>query len=156
LTTKFFVDITKTFVEEYETMKTPRPTDAELAILRVLWERGPSTVRQVHEVLSRERPAAYTTSLKLLQIMTDKGLVRRDEADRTHIYHPRLSEEQTQRQLIRDLADRAFGGSASKLVMQALATKRASDEELGEIRRLLDSRSSQETDRGPGGHDDRN
>jgi BlaI family transcriptional regulator, penicillinase repressor len=136
-------------------MKTPRPTDAELAILRVLWERGPSTVRQVHEILSRERPAAYTTSLKLLQIMTDKGLVRRDEADRTHVYHPRLSEEQTQRQLIRDLVDRAFGGSASKLVMQALATKRASAEELGEIRRLLDSRSMQETDRGPGGHDDR-
>ena len=137
-------------------MKTPRPTDAELAILRVLWERGPSTVRQVHDVLARDRQGAYTTSLKLLQIMTDKGLVRRDEADRTHIYHPRLSEEQTQRQLIRDLVDRAFGGSASKLVMQALATKRASDEELGEIRRLLDSRSSQETDRGPGGHDDRN
>jgi BlaI family transcriptional regulator, penicillinase repressor len=137
-------------------MKTPRPTDAELAILRVLWARGPSTVRQVHEILSRERPAAYTTSLKLLQIMIDKGLVRRDEADRTHIYHPRLTEEQTQRQLIRDLVDRAFGGSASKLVMQALATKRASDEELGEIRRLLDSRTSQETDRGPGGHDDRN
>jgi predicted transcriptional regulator len=136
-------------------MKTPRPTDAELAILRVLWERGPSTVRQVHEVLSRERPAAYTTSLKLLQIMIDKGLVRRDEADRTHIYHPRLTEEQTQRQLIRDLVDRAFGGSASKLVMQALATKRASDEELGEIRRLLDSRTAQETDPGPGGHDDR-
>ena len=136
-------------------MKTPRPTDAELAILRVLWERGPSTVRQVHDILSRERPAAYTTSLKLLQIMTDKGLVRRDEADRTHIYHPRLTEEQTQRQLIRDLVDRAFGGSASKLVMQALATKRASDEELGEIRRLLDGRS-QEIDRGPGGHDDRN
>ena len=136
-------------------MKTPRPTDAELAILRVLWERGPSTVRQVHEVLSRERPAAYTTSLKLLQIMIDKGLVRRDEADRTHVYHPRLSEEQTQRQLIRDLVDRAFGGSASKLVMQALATKRASDEELGEIRRLLDSRASQEIGRGPGGQDDR-
>jgi BlaI family transcriptional regulator, penicillinase repressor len=136
-------------------MKTPRPTDAELAILRVLWERGPSTVRQVHDILSRERPAAYTTSLKLLQIMTDKGLVRRDEADRTHVYHPRLTEEQTQRQLIRDLVDRAFGGSASKLVLQALATKRASDEELGEIRRLLDSRTSQETDRGPGGHDDR-
>jgi BlaI family transcriptional regulator, penicillinase repressor len=137
-------------------MKTPRPTDAELAILRVLWERGPSTVRQVHDVLSRERPAAYTTALKLLQIMTDKGLVRRDDADRSHVYHPRLTEEQTQRQLIRDLVDRAFGGSASKLVMQALATKRASDEELGEIRRLLDSRTSQETDRGRGGHDDRN
>jgi predicted transcriptional regulator len=136
-------------------MKTPRPTDAELAILRVLWERGPSTVRQVHEILSRERPAAYTTSLKMLQIMTDKGLVRRDEADRTHIYHSRLTEEQTQRQLIRDLVDRAFGGSASKLVMQALATKRSSEEELGEIRRLLDSRAAQETDRGPGGHDER-
>ena len=130
-------------------MKLPRPTDAELAILRVLWELGPSTVRQVHEVLSRARPSAYTTALKLLQIMTDKGLVRRDEADRTHIYHPRLSEEQTQRQLIRDLVDRAFGGSSSKLVMQALASRRASDEELGEIRRLLESRKDQER---PGGH----
>jgi predicted transcriptional regulator len=103
----------------------PRPTDAELAILRVLWERGPSTVRQVHDVLSKDRPAAYTTALKLLQIMTEKGLVRRDETDRTHIYHSRLSEEQTQRQLIRDLLDRAFGGSASKLVMQALAARRS-------------------------------
>src|SRR5918997_2908635 len=103
----------------------PRPTDAELAILRVLWDRGPSTVRQVHEVLLRERPTAYTTALKLLQIMTEKGLVRRDETDRTHVYHPRLTEEQTQRQLVRDLLDRAFGGSASKLVMQALATKKA-------------------------------
>lgn len=117
----------------------PRPTDAELAILRVLWERGASTVRQVHDVLSRERPTAYTTALKLLQIMTEKGLVRRDETDRTHVYHARLTEEQTQRQLVRDLLDRAFAGSASKLVMQALAAKRASPEELGEIRRLLQS-----------------
>jgi predicted transcriptional regulator len=120
-------------------MKTPRPTDAELTILRVLWERGPSTVRQVHDVLSRERPTAYTTALKLLQIMTEKGLVRRDESDRTHIYHSRLTEEQTQRQLVRDLLDRAFGGSSSKLVMQALAARRASAEELGEIRRLIDA-----------------
>src|ERR671919_1920107 len=119
----------------------PRPTDAELAILRVLWERGPSTVRQVHEVLvARDRPTAYTTALKLLQIMTEKGLVRRDESDRTHVYHPRLTEEQTQRQLVRDLLDRAFGGSASKLVMQALAARRASAEELGEIRKLIDGR----------------
>ena len=118
---------------------TPRPTDAELAILRVLWSRGASTVRQVHDVLSRERPTAYTTALKMLQIMTEKGLVRRDETDRTHIYQARLSEEQTQRQLVRDLVDRAFGGSASKLVLQALASKRTSAEELGEIRRLLDS-----------------
>ena len=117
---------------------TPRPTDAELAILRVLWSRGPSTVRQVHDVLLRERPTAYTTALKLLQIMTEKGLVRRDESDRTHIYHAKLSEEQTQRQLVRDLLDRAFGGSAAKLVMQALASRRASPQELGEIRKLLD------------------
>ena len=125
-----------------------RTDDAELAILRVLWDRGPSTVRQVHDVLARERPAAYTTALKLLQIMTEKGLVERDERDRTHIYRARLSEEQTQRQLVRDLVDRAFGGSATKLVMQALATKRASAEELREIRRAIDgaSRRSQETE----------
>ena len=125
--------------------KTPRPTDAELAILRVLWEHGACTVRQVHEALSRERPAAYTTALKMLQIMTEKGLVRRDVSDRTHIYQPRLSEEQTQRQLVRDLLDRAFGGSSSKLVMQALSAKRATPEELTEIRRLLEgSRDSRE------------
>ena len=123
---------------------TPRPTDAELAILRVLWERGPSTVRQVHESMSRERPAAYTTALKMLQIMTEKGLVRRDESDRSHIYHARLTEEQTQRQLVRDLLDRAFGGSASKMVMQALATRRASAEELTEIRKLIDGRDGRE------------
>ena len=125
----------------------PRPTDAELAILRVLWERGPSTVRQVHEVLSRERPTAYTTALKLLQIMAEKGLVTRDERERTHVYQPRVSEDQTQRQLVRDLLDRAFGGSSSKLVMQALATKRASAEELGEIRRLLDSRKKESSEK---------
>jgi len=94
----------------------------------------------VHEALSRERPTAYTTALKLMQIMTEKGLLARDETDRTHVYHPRLTEEQTQRQLIHDLLDRAFGGSSSKLVMQALATTRASAEDLAEIRRLLDGR----------------
>ncbi|HEX5474589.1 MAG TPA: BlaI/MecI/CopY family transcriptional regulator [Vicinamibacterales bacterium] len=117
---------------------TPRPTDAELAILRVLWDRGPSTVRQVHDVLVRERPAAYTTALKLLQIMTEKGLVERDEAQRTHVYRARLSEDQTQRQLVRDLVDRAFAGSAAKLVVQALSARRASPDELREIRRLID------------------
>jgi BlaI family transcriptional regulator, penicillinase repressor len=116
----------------------PRPTDAELAILRILWDRGPSTVRQVHDILGRDRQAAYTTALKLLQIMTEKGLVERDERDRTHIYRPRLSEETTQRQLVRDLVDRAFGGSSSKLVMQALATERASAEELRDIRKAID------------------
>jgi predicted transcriptional regulator len=125
--------------------KTPRPTDAELAILRVLWEQGACTVRQVHDALSRERPSAYTTALKMLQIMTEKGLVRRDVSDRTHVYQARLSEEQTQRQLVRDLLDRAFGGSSSKLVMQALSAKRATPEELTEIRKLLEgNRDSRE------------
>jgi predicted transcriptional regulator len=127
----------------------PRPTDAELAILRILWDRGPSTVRQVHEVLGRERQAAYTTALKLLQIMTEKGLVERDERDRTHIYRARLGEEQTQRQLVRDLVDRAFGGSAMKLVMQALATRRASPEELRDIRKAIEhARTDKETSDG--------
>jgi predicted transcriptional regulator len=135
--------------------KTPRPTDAELAILRVLWQLGPSTVRQVHDMLQlrsgRERPTAYTTALKLMQIMTEKGLVRRDEADRTHIYHPRLTQEQTQRQLLRDLMDRAFGGSSSKLVLQALASKRASSDELAEIRRMLESGKEIEKETGKDG-----
>jgi BlaI family transcriptional regulator, penicillinase repressor len=119
-------------------MKRPqrKPTDAELGILRVLWERGPSTVRQVAEVLDRE--AGYTTLLKLLQIMTEKGLVTRDEASRTHVYAAAYSEDQTQRQLVSDLLERAFGGSAAKLVLQALAANRATPEELAEIRKLLD------------------
>ena len=119
--------------------KIPRPTDAELAILRILWERGASTVRQVHDELSRERPSAYTTALNMLQIMTEKGLVRRDDSERTHVYQSRLTQEQTQRQLVRDLVDRAFGGSASKLVMQALSARRATEEELGEIRKLIEN-----------------
>jgi BlaI family transcriptional regulator, penicillinase repressor len=126
---------------------TPRPTDGELAILRILWDRGPSTVRQVHDVLAHERQAAYTTALKLLQIMTEKGLVERDERDRTHIYRARLSEETTQRQLVRDLLDRAFGGSSTKLVMQALATKRASAEELRDIRKAIDGARNDREDR---------
>ncbi len=127
------------------TSKPPRPTDAELAILRILWDRGASTVRQVHETLSRERPSAYTTALKMLQIMTEKGLVRRDDRDRTHIYQSKLTEEQTQRQLVRDLVDRAFAGSASKLVLQALATKRATPDELDEIRKLIETREGRDT-----------
>jgi len=120
--------------------KPPRPTDAELALLRVLWERGPSTVRQVHEVVSAERPSGYTTVLKVLQIMTDKGLVERDVRARTHVYRAALSANETRRQLVGDLVDRAFGGSAAALVMQALAARRATPEELAEIRRLLDGR----------------
>ena len=115
----------------------PRPTDAELAILRVLWLRGPSTVREVLEEMSQERPTGYTTVLKMLQIMTEKGLVRRDESERTHVYEARLTEEQTQQQLVGDLLDRAFGGSAQKMVMQALAARQSSPEELAQIRQLL-------------------
>lgn len=114
----------------------PRPTDSELAILRVLWNRGPSTVRQVNEALGEE--AGYTTILKFLQIMTEKGLVLRDDSERTHVYECRLPEEETQQQLVTDLLDRAFSGSAKKLVMQALSTKKASAEELAEIRKLID------------------
>lgn len=116
----------------------PRPTDAELAILRVLWRLGPSTVRQVQESLSQGRETGYTTVLKLMQIMTEKGLVERDETDRSHIYRTRLKEEQTQRQLVDDLLKRAFGGSAPQLVMQALSSKKTSAKELAQIRELLD------------------
>lgn len=118
--------------------KLPRPTDAELAILRVLWRRGPSTVKQVHEELSRRSPSVYTTTLKLLQIMTEKGLVTRDESLRAHLYTARLPEEETQTQLVGDLLDRAFEGSAGRLVMRALSSRPASAAELEEIRKLLD------------------
>ena len=113
-----------------------KPTDAELAILRVLWARGPSTVRDVAATLGRE--GAYTTVLKLLQIMTEKGLVRRDESARTHVYEATSSENETQRQLVSDLLDKVFDGSAAKLVLQALAARKASPAELAEIRKLLD------------------
>jgi BlaI family penicillinase repressor len=115
-----------------------RLTDAELGILRVLWRRGPSTVRQVCETLGQERDVGYTTVLKLMQIMTEKGLVERDESERTHVYQARLTQEQTQQQLVGGLLEKAFGGSASQLVMQALAARPASADELARIRRLLD------------------
>jgi len=116
-----------------------KPTDAELGILRVLWTRGPSTVRQITEVLGRE--TGYTTVLKLLQIMTEKRLVVRDESARTHIYEPAYTADQTQRQLVTDLLDRAFDGSAAKLVLHALAANKTSPEELAEIKKLLDTKS---------------
>jgi BlaI family transcriptional regulator, penicillinase repressor len=114
-----------------------KPTDAELGILRVLWARGPSTVRQVAESMGRE--AGYTTLLKLLQIMTEKRLVRRDESTRTHVYEAAYTEDQTQKQLITDLLDRVFDGSAAKLVLQALSSSRTSPEELAEIKKLIDT-----------------
>jgi predicted transcriptional regulator len=120
--------------------KLPRPTDAELAILRVLWERGASTVREVHEVLNKdEQGGGYTTVLKMMQIMTDKGLVERDESNRAHVYMARATQQKTQRQLVTDLVDRAFGGSPAQLALQALSTKKTSREELAELRRMLDT-----------------
>ena len=118
--------------------KLPRPTDAELDILRVLWSQGPSTVRDVHSAFEKERPIGYTTVLKLMQIMAEKGLVERDERERAHVYRAALAEEQTQRQLVRHLVERAFGGSATKLVLQALATEQASAEEIHQMRAMLE------------------
>jgi predicted transcriptional regulator len=115
----------------------PRPTDSELAILRVLWDRGPSTVRAVHEALVDSRDTGYTTTLKLMQIMADKGLVTRDATERTHVYTARLTQDQTQRQLVADLVQRAFGGSAAALVQQALSAQPTSPDELKKIQKLI-------------------
>ncbi len=116
--------------------KLPRPTDFEVSVLRVLWERGPSTVREVQEEIGKE--TGYTTILKMMQLMAEKGLVVRDEAARTHIYKATRPEEETQRHLIRDLVDRAFNGSPMKLIMQALSAKKASPGELAELRAMID------------------
>ena len=115
----------------------PRPTAAELAILGVLWQRGPSTVRDVHQALNTGKKTGYTTVLKLMQIMAEKGLVRRDESAHAHVYEARVPQEQTQRGLLSDLLDRAFEGSMSKLVIQALSARRATAEELSEIKKIL-------------------
>ena len=131
--------MTKTFVNNIRVAaKRPGPTKGELAILRVLWEGGPRSVRDIQRVLNASRPTGYTTVLKLLQIMTDKGLVERDETQRPQIYRARYSQTQTQRQLVSDLLQRAFGGSVKALVLQALATKKSSPEELQAIEQVLD------------------
>ena len=118
--------------------KGPRPTDAELEILKVLWRRGPSTVREVFETLGETKQTGYTTVLKFMQIMAEKGLVRRDESERAHRYEAAVPEEETQRQLVGDLLQKAFDGSARKLVLHALSADPASAKELAEIRRMLD------------------
>jgi len=115
-----------------------KPTASELEILRVLWAKGPSTVREVHEALSEKKSLGYTTVLKLLQIMTAKGTVRRNETQRAHVYEACLPAEQTKRQIAGDMLQRVFEGSASQLMMHALAGRKASPEEIGELRRLLD------------------
>jgi BlaI family penicillinase repressor len=115
-----------------------KPTTSELEILRVLWTRGPSTVRDVHDSLKEQKTLGYTTVLKLLQIMTGKGLVRRNETERAHVYVAGVPAAQTKRQLAGDMLQRVFEGSASELMMHALAGKRASRQEIDELRRLLD------------------
>jgi len=115
-----------------------RPSDGELAILRVLWNRGPSTVRDVHGELSKERDMGYTTVLKLMQIMVEKGLVTRDESSRTHVYQASQGEERTQNCLLNDLLQKAFEGSAKSLVVRALSDAKADDAELDEIQAFLD------------------
>ncbi len=131
--------MTKIFVNNTVMIpKQRRPTEAELAILRVLWEAGPGTVRDILAVLNRSKRTGYTTVLKLLQIMTEKDLVQRDETRRPQIYRTRYSQEQTQRQLLGDLLHRAFGGSVKTLVLQALSTKKSSPEELEAVEKLLD------------------
>ncbi len=119
--------------------KAPQPTDTELAILSVLWDRGPSTVREVNEILGKRKPTGYTTTLKFMQIMTEKGLLLRDDSQFRHVYRPAVSEEETQEQVVSSLMDRAFAGSAGKLVMRALSAKKVSPEELTEIRKTIDA-----------------
>jgi len=118
--------------------KIPQPTDRELAILRILWDEGPSTVRRVNEVMNKERATGYTTTLKLMQIMTEKGLLSRDKSQFKHIYEPAISEEKTQKQIIGSLLEKAFSGSAEKLVMRALSAKKISAAELAKIKRTLE------------------
>jgi predicted transcriptional regulator len=124
--------------------KPPRPTEAELNILQVLWQGGPRSVRAIQQVLNETKPTGYTTVLKMLQIMTEKGLVDRDDKVRPQIYRARYSQELTQRRLLGDLVHRAFGGSVKALVLQALATKKSSPEELAAIEKLLDRMEGQE------------
>lgn len=117
----------------------PRPTEAETAILAVLWERGAGTVREVHEALEGARDVGYTTVLKLMQIMVEKGLVTRDESRRSHVYRPTAPPSTTRKQLVTDLVDRVFGGSTHKLMLEALGGNEVTEEELSAIRELVES-----------------
>ena len=118
--------------------KVPRPTDKELTILGILWNNGASTVRRVNEEMNKQQRTGYTTTLKLMQIMTEKGLVVRDDSNFQHVYQPAVSEEKTQKQVVGDLLEKAFSGSAEKLVMRALSAKKISAKELAKIRKMLD------------------
>ncbi|MCW3121943.1 MAG: transcriptional repressor, CopY family [Flavipsychrobacter sp.] len=119
-----------------------KPTDSELEILNILWAKGPSTVRDVHEVLEKSKDAGYTTTLKLMQIMHEKELLKRDETNKSHVYTANVSQEQTQGQLVKRMIDNVFNGSASQLVMQALGNHKPNKEELDEIKKYLEDMES--------------
>ncbi len=123
---------------KFKRQSLPKPTEAELELLRVLWEKGPATVRELHDEVNLQRAVGYTSVLKILQIMTEKGLVEREESAKAHIYRAAASQEETQNQLLRDLSERLFSGSATQLAMHALAMQPASAEELEEIRNLIE------------------
>lgn len=120
-----------------------KPTESELEILQVLWDKGKATVREVHETLSKFKDAGYTTTLKLMQIMFEKGIVKRDDRNKTHIYEAIVTRDNTQKQMVNKMVDSLFGGSATQLVMQALGNSSASKEELNEIQKLLDNLKKQ-------------
>jgi BlaI family penicillinase repressor len=125
---------------KFKRQSLPKPTEAELELLRVLWEKGPATVRELHDEVNLQRAVGYTSVLKILQIMTEKGLVEREESSKAHIYRAAASQEETQNQLLRDLSERLFSGSAAQLAMHALAMQPASTEELDEIRNLIEQK----------------
>lgn len=122
----------------------PIPSNSELEILHVLWRKGPQTVRQIHPALRRKREIGYTTVLKTLQVMAEKGLVTRDETERSHVYRAAVPEKSVKRRLVSDLLDRVFEGSAANLVLQALSTKRASPEDIRKIRKLLNAQTPED------------
>ncbi|MCU1292654.1 MAG: transcriptional repressor, CopY family [Bryobacterales bacterium] len=122
--------------------KLPRPTEGELQLLGILWERGPATVRELFEEVNAERPVVYTGVLKLLQIMTEKGLVLRDERERAHVYRAAVSQADTERRLLRELSERFFAGSAAQLALRALEMEKSSDEELDAIRKLIERKAA--------------
>jgi len=124
-------------------IKNLKPTESELEILQVLWDKSNATVREVHEEMSKVKECGYTTTLKLMQIMFEKGLVKRDDSNKTHIYQPNVSKDKTQKQMVGKMVTSLFGGSASQLVMQALGSQTTSKEELDEIQKLLDNLKKQ-------------
>ena len=125
---------------KFKRQSLPKPTEAELELLRVLWEKGPATVRELHDAVNLQRAVGYTSVLKILQIMTEKGLVEREESNKAHIYRAAASQEETQNQLLRDLSERLFSGSAAQLAMHALAMQPTSAEELEEIHNLIEQK----------------